>query len=342
MTNHLELLALEKTYASGFHLHPLHIDLMEGEFFTLLGPSGCGKTTALKVIAGLLAPTSGSIHLNGQEITTLPAEKRQFGMMFQQPHLFPHMSVGDNVAFGLKMNNVSKKERLRRAEEVLEQVGLEGFSGRSPYELSGGQQQRVALARAIVMEPRLLLLDEPFSALDPDLRDDMQQLVKRVQRKHKLTTICVTHDQQEAFLLSDRIGIMKAGRLLQVDAPATVYDSPRSIEVAQFLGHRNVFTLQVKSGIIEGGLWHGEAVEGVEDGSYETVLSPEAVQVDANGTVATVVGVHRFKGVAEVDLEVAGQTIRMRSLSQVASRLAKGDHVSVTPPFQALYWIPKK
>lgn len=342
MSNQLELLAIEKTYPSGFHLQPLDLHLAKGEFFTLLGPSGCGKTTALKIIAGLLEPSAGTVRLKDQDITNLPAEKRGFSMMFQQPHLFPHLSVRENVAFGLKMKKVSKKERWSLAEEVLQQVGLDGLGLRSPHELSGGQQQRVALARALVMQPNLLLLDEPFSALDPALRDEMQQLVKRVQREHQLTTICVTHDQHEAFLLSDRIGIMKAGQLLQVEAPSAVYNSPKNLEVAKFLGHRNVFTVLVKGGYVEGGWWHGKPVEGKEDGSYKVILSPEKVKLIEHGTEATVSRIHRFKGVAEVDLTINGQSIRLRTFEQDVLALVLNDQVSITLPFEDLYWLPKK
>ncbi|WP_164984931.1 ABC transporter ATP-binding protein [Ammoniphilus sp. CFH 90114] len=233
---------IKKTYdtKNQFLLTIKELCIREGEFFVLVGPSGCGKTTLLRLIAGLLEPDLGGIEINGQTVVGIPAERRGLGMVFQHALLFPHMNVEQNVAFGLKMQGMPKKERLKKAREILYQVELTGFESRIPTELSGGQQQRVSLARALVTHPRVLLLDEPFSALDPELRNGMRQLVKRMQREYKVTVVMVTHDREEAFVLGDRIGVMKEGTILQVGTPAELYKQTNHPDVAQFLGIRNI------------------------------------------------------------------------------------------------------
>lgn len=239
----------KKVAAPAFSLQSVNLSVQEGEFFALLGPSGCGKTTLLKLVAGLLTPDQGEIRLGLESITSLPAEQRGFGMVFQQPLLFPHMTVEENVAFGLKMQGVGKKERLAQARNMLEAVGLKDFGSRNPSELSGGQQQRVSLARAIVTRPKLLLMDEPFSALDPGLRDEMRELVKRIHREYAITILFVTHDRGEAFHLADRIAVMKGGKVLQVASPRDLYENPNSLEVAYFMGAKNVLEGDCHDGI---------------------------------------------------------------------------------------------
>ncbi|MFS1514845.1 ABC transporter ATP-binding protein [Chengkuizengella sp. SCS-71B] len=223
-----------------FQLYPIDLTIKEGEFFGIIGPSGCGKTTFLKCIAGLIVPDSGKVSLGKENLTNVPPEKRQFSMVFQQPLLFPHLRVIDNVAFGLKMQGINKKVRLNKAKEMLQAVGLSGYELRHPSELSGGQQQRVSLARAIIMNPKVLFLDEPFSALDPDLREEMRELVKKLHQTFKVTVLMVTHDREEAFQLADRLAIMDEGRVLQVGTPKKCYEEPENIKVAQFLGSKNM------------------------------------------------------------------------------------------------------
>lgn len=237
---HLELKEIKKRYEN-FSLQSMDLTVQEGEIFALLGPSGCGKTTLLKLIAGLMKPDQGDLYYNGQRITTISAEKRGFGMVFQQALLFPHMNVEENVAFGLKMQGVPKEDRFKKANEMLSHVGLEGFGKRHPSELSGGQQQRVSLARALVFNSRLLLMDEPFSALDPEIREEMRELLLQIHQKHKVTVIFVTHDREEAYILANRVGIMKDGVLLQVGKPKELYENPCHPEVACFLGAKNVW-----------------------------------------------------------------------------------------------------
>ncbi|WCK52947.1 ABC transporter ATP-binding protein [Aneurinibacillus sp. Ricciae_BoGa-3] len=253
--SNLQIINIEKHYGKTkgdalplFSLKPVRLTVKEGEFFALLGPSGCGKTTLLKVIAGLLPPEKGEILFGSQTITSLPAEKRGFGMIFQQSLLFPHMSVEDNVAFGLKMQGINRRERLPQARKMLSAVGLEGYGSRHPMELSGGQQQRVSLARAIVSKPKLLLMDEPFSALDPSLRDEMRELVKRIHQQYKITILFVTHDREEAFLLADRMAVMKNGSILQVGTPQEIYEDPNDIEVALFMGAKNIIEGELNKG----------------------------------------------------------------------------------------------
>jgi putative spermidine/putrescine transport system ATP-binding protein len=225
-------------------LHEMTLTIRRGEFICLLGPSGCGKTTALNCIAGLLPVTGGTISLDEKRIDLLPPEKRGFGMVFQNYALFPHMSVRKNVAFGLMMRNTPRDEAAARAARAFQLVQLTGHEDKLPGQLSGGQQQRVAIARAIVIEPPLLLMDEPLSNLDAKLRLEMRAEIRRIHRELDRTTIYVTHDQEEALSLADRIVVMKDGLVQQVAAPEDVYAQPANLHVARFMGYRNVLTLK--------------------------------------------------------------------------------------------------
>ncbi|TVS06518.1 MAG: ABC transporter ATP-binding protein [Rhodobacteraceae bacterium] len=216
------------------------MQIPEGSFTTLLGPSGCGKTTTLRMIAGLLDPSEGEIVIGGKRVNDVPIHKRNLGLVFQNYALFPHKTVAENVAFGLRYRNVAKADIARRVEEALELVQLPQVAARYPKALSGGQQQRIALARAIVIEPDVLLLDEPLSALDANLREDMRVELKRIQARIGVTTVFVTHDQSEALALSDQIVVMSDGRVEQVGAPEEVYNTPASEFVAKFLGASNI------------------------------------------------------------------------------------------------------
>jgi len=231
--------AVTKRFDDVVALNAVSLDVQTGEFLTLLGPSGCGKTTLLKLAAGFLGPDAGAISINGRRINELPTYQRGIGMMFQNYALFPHMSVADNVAYGLKTRRVPKPERQQRVAEVLALVKLTGMERRMPRQLSGGQQQRVALARALVINPTVLLLDEPFSALDKSLRTSMQVELREIQRKLGLTTIFVTHDQSEALSLSDRVAVMSEGRIRQLGSPVDVYRAPTDQFVATFVGDNN-------------------------------------------------------------------------------------------------------
>jgi putative spermidine/putrescine transport system ATP-binding protein len=243
----LRLHGISRAYGAYTALHPLDLTIKGGEFVALLGPSGCGKTTALNCLAGLLPLTAGEIVLDGKRVDTVPPEKRGFGMVFQNYALFPHLTVRANVAFGLKMRGVAKAETHRRVEEVLRLVRLTEQAHRHPGQLSGGQQQRVAIARAIVMEPPLVLMDEPLSNLDAALRLEMRSEIRRIHQEFGLTTIYVTHDQEEALSLADRLVVLDAGRVSQIGTPAELYEHPADPHVAAFMGYRNLLALDVVS-----------------------------------------------------------------------------------------------
>ncbi len=217
------------------------LDIQAGEFFSLLGPSGCGKTTTLRLIAGFEIADAGRIVVGGRDITDLPAHKRDMGMVFQSYALFPHRTVAENVAFGLRMRGLPKAEIAERVAAALKQVALDGYEARRPSQLSGGQQQRVALARAVVIRPAVLLCDEPLGALDRKLRQSMQFELKQLQKELGVTLVFVTHDQEEALAMSDRIAVMNAGKVEQVGAPQEIYDRPRTRFVADFIGEINMF-----------------------------------------------------------------------------------------------------
>lgn len=223
----------------------VNLDVEAGEFFTLLGPSGCGKTTMLKLIAGFETTTAGDIRLGDESVVNIPAFKRNIGMVFQNYALFPHMTVYDNIAFPLAVRDRSRQEIEVKVGETMQAVRLASFGSRYPDQLSGGQQQRIALARAIVFDPRLLLMDEPLGALDRNLREQMKSEIKRVQRQLRVTVIYVTHDQDEALAMSDRISVMNAGRLIQTATPRELYDRPRNVFVARFIGESNLFQCEI-------------------------------------------------------------------------------------------------
>jgi spermidine/putrescine ABC transporter ATP-binding subunit len=243
----LEIRHLTKAYGDKVVLDDLELSARDGEFISLLGPSGCGKTTALRLIAGFLSPDDGSIVLDGEEITALPAYRRNIGMVFQSYALFPHMSVGQNIAFGLEQRRFSRREINSAVDEALEMVRLSGFGSRRPSELSGGQQQRVALARALVFKPRLLLLDESLSALDKKLRLQMQLELRQIQKEVGITAVFVTHDHEEALTMSDRVAVMRNGRIVQLDTPFNVYRAPADGFVAESLGETNFLPGVVQS-----------------------------------------------------------------------------------------------
>ncbi len=237
---------VELVYGDVRAVDGISLEVRQGEFFTLLGPSGSGKTTTLHVIAGFLTPTAGEICLDGIPITHVPPFKRNIGVVFQSYALFPHMTVFENIAFPLRIRKTPREEIRVRVEEVLELVKLSGYGSRKIGQLSGGQQQRVAMARAIVFSPRLLLMDEPLGALDAQLRKQMQTELKRLQERLGITVVYVTHDQEEALVLSDRIAVIRAGRVMQIGRPEEIYERPSNRFVAEFIGDTNVITARVE------------------------------------------------------------------------------------------------
>ena len=236
----LRLENLSKDFGDGFVLNNFNLDVYPGEFLTLLGPSGCGKTTTLRIIAGLETPSNGSVFLEGTNVTNYPPEKRHLNTVFQNYALFPHMNVYQNIAYGLKLQKVSRAEQRVRVKEALELVRLSGYEKRMPSQLSGGQKQRVAIARAVVLKPKILLLDEPLGALDLKLRQEMQKELKLLQRQLGITFIYITHDQEEALNMSTRIVIMRSGHIEQIGTPEEIYERPQTLFAAEFIGQSNL------------------------------------------------------------------------------------------------------
>ncbi|MFZ9859160.1 MAG: ABC transporter ATP-binding protein [Roseiflexaceae bacterium] len=278
-TSAVVLQQVTKRFQQVVAVDALDLDIRDGEFFSLLGPSGCGKTTTLRMIAGFEFPSSGSIYLGGEHVERIPAHQRNVNTVFQSYALFPHMTVAENVAFGLEMKKVAKTEIKNRVTEALQMVQLGDYGHRRPKQLSGGQQQRVALARALVNRPKVLLLDEPLGALDLKLRKEMQIELKRLQQEVGITFIYVTHDQEEALTMSDRIAVMSGGKMLQVGSPTEIYERPNCRFVADFIGEANF----VHGTMIDGAATHC-AVD-VGNGIILKGLHQEAI---ANGTAVTI------------------------------------------------------
>jgi len=256
----VQVRGVTKTYAATAAVQDVHLEARDGEFVTILGPSGCGKTTTLRIIAGLLDPDAGEVLIDGRPVHHLPAHRRETAMVFQSYALFPHMTVAENVGFGLRMRRVPAEERRGRVEEVLRMVELSGLGDRYPRALSGGQQQRVAVARAVVTRPKVLLLDEPLSNLDAKLRERLRLELRTLQQRLRVTTIYVTHDQAEALVLSDRVVVMDRGRVVEVGAPQQVYRRPRARITAEFLGIANLIEATVADA--QGDRYVGETAMG--------------------------------------------------------------------------------
>ena len=243
----VEFKGVAKRFGNTTAVENLDIAIQKGEFFSLLGPSGCGKSTTLRMLAGFLTPSTGRISVNGRDITDLPPEARGIGIVFQNYAIFPHMNVFDNIAFGLVERGQDRATIKRKVDDALEQVGMAGYGARYERELSGGQKQRVALARVLVIEPEILLLDEPLSALDKQMREEMKFWIKDIQKSIGITTIYVTHDQSEALTMSDRIAVMNQGKMLQVGSPTEIYEAPASRFIAEFIGDSNLLEATVKA-----------------------------------------------------------------------------------------------
>ncbi|TFC53132.1 ABC transporter ATP-binding protein [Cryobacterium sp. TMT1-21] len=282
----IRLTGLTKSFGAVNAVDGVDLDIAEGEFFSMLGPSGSGKTTVLRLIAGFEQPTSGTVSLLGQDVTNRAPFDRDVNTVFQDYALFPHMSVLDNVAYGLRVRGVSKRERHAQAQQALETVRLGGFGNRKPGQLSGGQRQRVALARATVVRPKVLLLDEPLGALDLKLREQMQVELKELQRELGITFIFVTHDQEEALTLSDRIAVFNEGRIEQLGTPAEIYDRPVSPFVAAFVGTSNIFTDALSRVLLGRGGIHTLRPEKISIGRTDAALATERT---AAGTLAEVI-----------------------------------------------------
>uniref|UniRef100_UPI00262D138F ABC transporter ATP-binding protein n=1 Tax=Thermococcus sp. TaxID=35749 RepID=UPI00262D138F len=300
----VELRGIEKCWED-FCLRISNLKVRDGELLTILGPSGCGKTTTLRIIAGFERPDSGEVLFGDRAVNELPPYERGIGIVFQDYALFPHMTVFRNVAFGLEMRKLPKAEIEKRVREALELVGLEGFENRYPEQLSGGQQQRVALARALVVEPKVLLLDEPLSNLDAKIRERLRSEIGRIQRELGITTLYVTHDQEEAMAISDRIAVMNVGTIEQVGKPLELYYRPKTKFVATFLGTGNILELEAK----DGRACLGELCFDVEEeGTVRLFFRPENVFLKPGGT-AELLDVELLPGRVRLRLNLGGTTI---------------------------------
>jgi iron(III) transport system ATP-binding protein len=339
---------LVKTFGSVVAVDDVSLKIEESEFFTILGPSGCGKTTTLRMIAGFYKPDKGRIYFNDRLMTVIPPEKRNTGMVFQNYALWPHMSVSKNVSFGLEMRNISQQETKRRVTAALDLVDLEGLEDRTPDQLSGGQQQRVALARALVIEPDVLLLDEPLSNLDAKLRVEMRKEIKSLQKKLAITTIYVTHDQKEALSVSDRLAVMGMGKIVQVGSPLEIYREPKNKFVASFIGLINLFHGRVKR-IGKTGVWMStsegldivaSSLDGVKKGMKVLVaVRPENVEVHPYGfadkkrnTVSGVVeGIEYLGDLSRYSVKTKYQIINADQYSPSIEKFFKlGDKVTLS------------
>ena len=322
---HLELSDISKFFGKTRAVHELTLSAERGEILSILGPSGCGKTTTLRMIAGLEQPSSGRILSNRQDITAVPARARNMGMVFQNYALFPHLDVFENIAFGLRTRGVGPESRIaERVKRSLASVRMEDYAKRQVQQLSGGQQQRVALARALAIEPEVLLLDEPLSNLDPALREDLRDQIRSVIRELNVTTVFVTHDQQEALALADKVAIMEAGICRQVGAPGEVYSKPADLFVARFLGKANI----VPTAFLGMG----------NDGM--AVVRPENVVIGTTGRPATVVK-STFEGaVVNYELEVEGIQLIARQFHQGRVPFRSGEQVRLEIPAHGFHVIP--
>ncbi|CAB5240992.1 unannotated protein [freshwater metagenome] len=291
-SSRVTIASLRRTFGEVVALDSFSLDIKPGELVTLLGPSGCGKTTALRMVAGLDVPDSGTVEINGNSVTDLPPSKRNMGMVFQAYSLFPNMTALENVAFGLRVRGIDKASRIKRAQEMIELVDLGKQMNRYPNQMSGGQQQRVALARALAIEPNVLLLDEPLSALDAKVRTHLRDQIRKVQQEVGITTLFVTHDQEEAMAISDRVGVMNKGNLEQLDKPDVLYSNPASAFVATFVGAMNrVPGLIVDSKTVDvlgQKITISNTKHGLSKGSKVTVMiRPEQFSI-SSGNLATI------------------------------------------------------
>ena len=341
---------LSRAFGATRALDGLSIEMAPGELVALLGPSGCGKTTALRIVAGFETADSGSVLVDGKDISSVPAARRDMGMVFQSYSLFPNMSAVDNVGFGLRMRKVGTSERRTKAAELLEMVGLAPQAKQFPHQLSGGQQQRVALARALAIEPRVLLLDEPLSALDAKVRLQLREQIRTLQQRLGTTTLFVTHDQEEALSMADRVGVMSNGQLEQIAAPDELYDHPATAFVAEFVGVMNRIPGELQSAgtvavlgvtVPVRGESQAEAFGG--DRAVDVLVRPEGLRMEViengNGIVTT----RTFLGsVTRVGVMLSGDVaVRIDKSSSEAAALAPGTSVSVTLPPEAVHVVPR-
>lgn len=338
---------LKKVFDGKAAIDDVSFEIKKGEFFTFLGPSGCGKTTLLRSIAGFNKPDEGAIYIGDKEITNIPAEKREVGLVFQNYALFPHMNVFDNIAYGLKVKKLSKSDINKKVTDVLKLIRLEGYEKRKITELSGGEQQRVALARALVIEPEVLLLDEPLCNLDAKLRDEMRFEIKELQRKLKITTIFVTHDQSEALTMSQRIAVFRSGKCVQIGTPQEIYANPKNRFVADFIGVTNLFEIK---NINSNSEYDEIEIEGniklninKSDVAKYISIRPEHIVIyeENNGNENTIEGeikeVHFNGNISDYVIDIGGNTIKASRINSFTGAIfEKGSKVFLEIPRNAI------
>jgi putative spermidine/putrescine transport system ATP-binding protein len=343
----VSLRSLTRVFGATRALNEMSLEIAPGELVALLGPSGCGKTTALRIVAGFEYADAGEVLIDGKDISGVPAAKRDMGMVFQSYSLFPNMTALDNVAFGLRMRKVGGGARRKRAAELLDMVGLSAQAGQWPHQLSGGQQQRVALARALAIEPRVLLLDEPLSALDAKVRLQLREQIRTLQQRLGTTTLFVTHDQEEALSMADRVGVMRAGRLEQVAEPAELYSRPATVFVAEFVGTMNRLPAELGGGgtvVTVLGTTVPAQDGGPASGPADALVRPENLTVaaaeDGNGIVT---GRTFLGAVTRVAVRLSGDTeVAVDVSSAAAAAMAPGTAVQVSLPAAPVLVAPRE
>jgi putative spermidine/putrescine transport system ATP-binding protein len=328
---------LSRRYGPVVALDRLDLTVQPGELVALLGPSGCGKTTTLRLLAGLEDADDGRVVVGGRDITHLPASRRDMGMVFQAYSLFPHMTVRQNVAFGLRVRRVGAARRDERALEMLDLVGLSAQADRYPHQLSGGQQQRVALARALAIEPQVLLLDEPLSALDAKVRAQLRDQIRRIQLEVGITTLFVTHDQEEALAIADRVGVMRDGRIEQLASPTEVYSRPASSFVAEFVGLSNRLAGEVRAGqVVVRGVALPLVDSGTPEGQAVALVRPEAVTLASPSSpepgplVGTVIAITFLGATSRVTVDLGDVTVLAQLQTAEAAALPTGSRVALS------------
>ncbi|GFZ87496.1 spermidine/putrescine ABC transporter ATP-binding protein [Compostibacillus humi] len=347
-----------KMFGKSIGVHDVDIQINSGEFFTFLGPSGCGKTTTLRIIAGFYFPTKGKVYFDGDDVTGLKPNKRNIGMVFQNYALFPHMTVFENIAFGLEVRKLSKREIKEKVERAQKFVRLEGYGDRKITELSGGQQQRVALARALVIEPDILLLDEPLSNLDAKLRDETRVEIKRLQVELGITTIYVTHDQHEAMAMSDRIMVMNQGKIQQIGTPQEIYNKPVNHFVASFIGETNIIkadvikvtdthiTVDIGQGTLLTGLRENSSPQLDFEKEKQVILSirPEMINAgEGTNPLEGIIQLSEFTGMSINYLVKAGDhELKVMIVNAGTEVLGRGDSIKLHIPESGIYFMSEK
>jgi putative spermidine/putrescine transport system ATP-binding protein len=340
--NFLTLTNISKIFGSSVAVEDFNLDIEKGELVSFLGPSGCGKTTTLRMIAGFELPTTGTIHINGQDVTTRPTAQRNVGMVFQSYALFPNMTIGKNISFGLEVAKRSRAEIKERVTEMLDLIHMSNLGNRYPYQLSGGQQQRVALARALAAHPQVLLLDEPLSALDAKIRVSLRTEIRAIQKKLGITAIYVTHDQEEALSISDRVVVMNSGRIEQAGKPLEIYNKPETAFVAQFVGTLSAIpsvVVDAKAGklSVEGQeIQIASALEGYSKGDQITIaLRPELLSIktgseDGNTLRCTIENITFLGSIVRFSLRLGTKLIDMDSFNNPHLTIPQiGDHIEL-------------